>query len=281
VTLSGGGVSGFKPHSQSWYTELEWLSSNGSDLAFSGITGISLRQKPVRSLTRLGCGAEVVGAAAVVDCIGAARVLVSGDGVPARSVVAQPPNVRAASATAVVAQVKCGNMFTASVLSSAATAANLELNQSSSAGAQRYPPAVWREMALRVYPDAQFESGVDPRDLDAAASALGEALPPDLGSLLMETNGIIGPDGLDVVWRLARIVEDNRTFRTSSDLAELYLPFDGLLFFGDNGGGDQFAFVLRDNRRDIFVWDHETDSRYWVAGHLENFLSHALSAQDD
>lgn len=66
-----------------------------------------------------------------------------------------------------------------------------------------------------------------------------------------------------------------------TDLAELYLPFDGLLFFGDNGGGDQFAFVLRDNRRDIFVWDHETDSRYWVAGHLESYVTHALPAEQD
>jgi hypothetical protein len=53
------------------------------------------------------------------------------------------------------------------------------------------------------------------------------------------------------------------------------------LFFGDNGGGDQFAFVLRDDRRDIFVWNHETDSRHWVAGHLEDYLTHALPAGED
>jgi SMI1 / KNR4 family (SUKH-1) len=136
-------------------------------------------------------------------------------------------------------------------------------------------------MAQRLLANAQFESGADPADLDEAARALGEVLPGDLSSLLMETNGIVGAYGLDVVWGLTRIIEDNRTFRTSSDFAELYLPFDGLLFFGDNGGGDQFAFVLRDNRRDIFVWDHETDSRYRVAGHLENYLTHALSANED
>jgi hypothetical protein len=136
-------------------------------------------------------------------------------------------------------------------------------------------------MALRLLPEAQVESGVAPSDLDAAARALGEVLPGDLSSLLMETNGIIGANELDVVWTLARIIEDNRIFRTSSDLSELYLPFDGLLFFGDNGGGDQFAFVLRDNRRDIFIWDHENDSRYWVAGHLESYLTNALPATDD
>jgi hypothetical protein len=136
-------------------------------------------------------------------------------------------------------------------------------------------------MAVNVLPDAGFESGIDPSDLDAAANTLGGALPGDLRSLLLETNGIVASYGQDVVWRLDRIIDDNRIFRTSSDFAELYLPFDGLLFFGDNGGGDQFAFVLRDNRRDIFVWDHETDSRYWVASDLESYLTHALPAAED
>ncbi|MGW0081206.1 hypothetical protein [Streptomyces sp. NPDC003393] len=31
----------------------------------------------------------------------------------------------------------------------------------------------------------------------------------------------------------------------------LYTPFDSLLFFGDNGGGDQFAFVPTPERPDI------------------------------
>jgi hypothetical protein len=140
---------------------------------------------------------------------------------------------------------------------------------------------MWREMALRLLPDAEFGLGVEQSDIDTAASKLSETFPGELGSLLLETNGIIGSNGVDVVWRLDRIIEDNRTFRTSTDFAELYLPFDGLLFFGDNGGGDQFAFVLRDGRRDIFAWDHETDSRYWVAGSLESYLTHALPADED
>lgn len=38
------------------------------------------------------------------------------------------------------------------------------------------------------------------------------------------------------------------------------MPFDSLLFFGDNGGGDQFALVVAPERDDIFVWGHETDA---------------------
>ncbi|MFC8033052.1 hypothetical protein ACFUVU_09590 [Streptomyces griseoincarnatus] len=42
------------------------------------------------------------------------------------------------------------------------------------------------------------------------------------------------------------------------------MPFDSLLFFGDNGGGDQFALVVAQERDDVFVWDHETGSRMWA-----------------
>jgi hypothetical protein len=51
------------------------------------------------------------------------------------------------------------------------------------------------------------------------------------------------------------------------------MPFDPLLFFADAGNGDQFAFVLRDRRKDVFVWDHETDSRKWVAPDLGSYLT--------
>ncbi len=47
------------------------------------------------------------------------------------------------------------------------------------------------------------------------------------------------------------------------DFANLYMPFEAMLFFADAdaGNGDQFAFVIRDRPADVFVWDHETDSR--------------------
>ncbi|MFC8130073.1 SMI1/KNR4 family protein [Streptomyces sp. NPDC057302] len=81
------------------------------------------------------------------------------------------------------------------------------------------------------------------------ASELGQPIPSSLASLLAETDGI---------------------------------DFDALLFFGDNGGGDQFAFVRTPERDDIFAWDHGTDSRKWIAPHLESFLRDALgSAGED
>jgi hypothetical protein len=53
------------------------------------------------------------------------------------------------------------------------------------------------------------------------------------------------------------------------------MPFDHLLFFADAGDGDQFAFgILNGEIRnpDIFVWNHENDSRTWVAPSLDVYL---------
>jgi hypothetical protein len=41
-----------------------------------------------------------------------------------------------------------------------------------------------------------------------------------------------------------RVVSDNIQFRSNSDFANLYMPFDAVLFFGDDGGGDQYAYGI-------------------------------------
>ena len=74
------------------------------------------------------------------------------------------------------------------------------------------------------------------------------------------------------MWSLERIVADNAFFRGNADFGELYMPFDPLLFFADAGNGDQFAFVWTPRRDEVFAWDHETDSRRWVAPSLETYL---------
>lgn len=97
----------------------------------------------------------------------------------------------------------------------------------------------------------------------------------------METDGIVGEYGTDVVWSLDRILEQNLLFRSPDTFPDLYMPFDPLLFFGDNGGGDQFAFVLTPERPDIFVWDHEDDSRLWAARELKDYLHRSLAGDGD
>lgn len=95
---------------------------------------------------------------------------------------------------------------------------------------------------------------MDRTALAAAEQRLGRGLPAQLTALLLETDGVVGAYAKDVVWSLDRIVEQNLLFWAPDTFPGLYMPFDPLLFFGDNGGGDQFAFVLTPERPDIFVW---------------------------
>ncbi|SHF30153.1 SMI1/KNR4 family protein [Streptoalloteichus hindustanus] len=132
---------------------------------------------------------------------------------------------------------------------------------------------MWRSLLDEAVDDVRFLPPADPEEMTAAERVLGHPLPEDLVSLLSETNGIGDEYDVDsIVWPLHRIVEENLHLRGDDLLRTLYMPFDPLLFFADAGNGDLFAFVLRDGRRDIFVWDHETDSRSMLASSLERFL---------
>ncbi|MEW2386519.1 SMI1/KNR4 family protein [Micromonospora sp. NPDC047707] len=140
---------------------------------------------------------------------------------------------------------------------------------------------MWRETAGQAFSDAEFRSPVEATALAAAEQRLGCSLPSELVSLLQETDGIVGPYGVDTVWPLERIVEQNLHFWSGSTYADLYMPFDALIFFGDSGDGDQFAFVRTPQRAGIFVWDHENDSRRWVARDLQDYLKRSLAGDSD
>ncbi|MER7468894.1 SMI1/KNR4 family protein [Streptomyces sp. NPDC097981] len=140
---------------------------------------------------------------------------------------------------------------------------------------------MWREAALEVFPEVDFRSPAQAAALADAEHRLGRGLPAELRQLLLESNGIIGHTAVDTVWPVGQIVEQNLLFRSDSSFARLYMPFDALLFFGDNGGGDQFAFVQTPQRPDIFVWEHETDSRRWVARDLRDYLGRSLAEGGD
>ncbi|MFJ1656272.1 SMI1/KNR4 family protein [Streptomyces sp. NPDC088337] len=140
---------------------------------------------------------------------------------------------------------------------------------------------MWKEAAAEALPEVEFRPPVDATALAKAERRLGRGLPAKLTALLMETNGMVGEYGTDVVWSLDRIVEQNLLFWSPDTFPGVYMPFDPLLFFGDNGGGDQFAFVLTPERPDIFVWDHENDSRLWAARELEDYLHRSLAGDGD
>lgn len=136
---------------------------------------------------------------------------------------------------------------------------------------------MWRELALE-FSNVELHGPAPEGALSIIEERLGQAIPLSLRSLLEETDGINAEYGTEVVWSADRILTENVSLRNNEHFQTLYMPFDALLFFGDNGGGDQFAFVRTPEREDVFVWDHETDSRSWVSPSLEKFLRSALGS---
>ncbi|MGA5313798.1 SMI1/KNR4 family protein [Streptomyces pseudogriseolus] len=139
---------------------------------------------------------------------------------------------------------------------------------------------MWRDL-IESFPSADSDGPADPSLLDRIESELGQSLPSDLRSFLLESDGLTDEYGTDVVWSAQRILDDNRNFRGDEQFRSLYMPFDSLMFFGDNGGGDQFAFVRVPERNEVFVWDHETDSRNLVSPNLESYLRRALGSDGE
>lgn len=139
---------------------------------------------------------------------------------------------------------------------------------------------MWRELAME-FPDVELRDPAIAAFLADIEEQLGQPIPLPLRALLTETDGIAAHYGTEFIWTSERILTENLDFRRSEQLKTLYMPFDSLMFFGDNGGGDQFAFVRTPERDDVFVWDHETDSRTWISPSLERFLRDALASGGD
>src|SRR5207237_7024202 len=126
-----------------------------------------------------------------------------------------------------------------------------------------------------------FQAPATESQLAALAESIAVVLPSELRELLLESDGITADFGSGIVWPLGEIRRHNREFRENADFSELYMPFDHLLFFGEDGDGDQFAFAIQADghirRPDVFRWEHETDARTWYAGRLEQFFERRLS----
>ena len=134
---------------------------------------------------------------------------------------------------------------------------------------------MWRELISELVPENRLFPAASSAGIESANTALGIELPAELRALLLETDGVFGSYELGLVWPVERIAHDNVAFRANIEFRELYMSFDDLLFFGDAGNGDQFAFAIcagRVRRPDIFAWNHEDDSRVWVAPSLQKYL---------
>lgn len=140
---------------------------------------------------------------------------------------------------------------------------------------------MWKDMIEKLYADAEFEAPASDYDLDQAEVLLDQAVPQELRDLLATTNGVRADWGSGLVWSVEEIIEQNTEFRHNAEFAELYASFDQLLFFADNGGGDQFAYLGSGQTLEVHVWDHETDERKPVASSLADYLRRRAAADED
>ncbi|MGW2572810.1 SMI1/KNR4 family protein [Streptomyces sp. NPDC001537] len=139
--------------------------------------------------------------------------------------------------------------------------------------------SVWTEVLAALPGPAVVQPPAAELSLTHCITVLGHPLPTDLTALLRESNGIEDEYGDGLIWSAERIASENQSLREDAELATLYMPFDPLLFCADAGNGDLFALLSRIDRPDVFVWNHEDDSRTWVAPSLAKYLEWRLTGQ--
>ena len=140
---------------------------------------------------------------------------------------------------------------------------------------------MWRELIQELGEDVGFDPPASSLQVAEVEEALQVALPNDLKELLREANGVWALYGTALVWSTERIIKENLEYRTFPNFKELYMPFDPLLFFGDEGNGDLYAFLILAGKirgSNIFLWDHETGSRRWYAFGLQRYLEMRIAA---
>ncbi|MES9667511.1 SMI1/KNR4 family protein [Bacillus nitratireducens] len=133
---------------------------------------------------------------------------------------------------------------------------------------------MWKNTIRSISSNLSLKNPATKDELAEVQKNLQLELPNDLYQLLQETNGIEGEYG-QFIWDASKIKIENMNMRNIVDFKDLYMPFDCLLFFADGGNGDLFGYSILNGivqRNDIYVWNHENDSRTWVAPSLKIFM---------
>jgi len=130
---------------------------------------------------------------------------------------------------------------------------------------------MWRDLISGLFLHAQFSDPATDEDIVALGRFFGCRLPPDLESLLRESNGVH-----DHVFSAERMIEENRLLRTDTYQAGIYMPFDSMLCFGGDGTGSMFAYPTCAKQGEewlrIIYWFHENDDRTLYSFDLEGFF---------
>ncbi|MGY4796425.1 SMI1/KNR4 family protein [Lysinibacillus fusiformis] len=141
---------------------------------------------------------------------------------------------------------------------------------------------MWKDYISSVSKDYSFKPPASNAEIIRISEELNVKLPNKLFDLYNETNGVFDSFGCPLIWSTSQIVKDNLFFRNFSDYKDIYMPFDHLLFFSDNGWGDLYGYKILNGSiqtEDIYVWNHEDDSRTWVASSLEVFIKSLITGE--
>jgi cell wall assembly regulator SMI1 len=129
----------------------------------------------------------------------------------------------------------------------------------------------WKEMIQRVHPDYTFHEPATPEQIAQVEQTFNVTLPDELKQLLLESNGVQLAYGTEFLWSVETILKENLSMRQEVD----WMPFDHLLFFGGTGDGNLSAFPIINgqiDRPEVFIWDHENDSRMWAGETLKRYI---------
>jgi hypothetical protein len=137
------------------------------------------------------------------------------------------------------------------------------------------------EAAALCFADCKYAPPASAEEIANAEKALGCPLPGELREVYQQSDGIWAHYGTDLIMPIHEVLKENERLRHSPLLRDLYMPFDHLLVFGGTGNGDFLFFPIRIDgsvSTDVFLWDHETDSRSYFANNLKDlFLRHATN----
>lgn len=130
----------------------------------------------------------------------------------------------------------------------------------------------WRDRILLCFPDAKINPPALPGQIEKIEKELNRLLPDSLKSALKEADGFSDHTGACIIENLSFLVSDNLDLWSYTDL---YMAPTSMLAFGGPGNGDRYFFPIlpnNDYKDEVYIWDHEDDSRTWVAQSLRDLL---------
>jgi cell wall assembly regulator SMI1 len=130
----------------------------------------------------------------------------------------------------------------------------------------------WRDKINLCFPACKLSNPAPKALILDSESKLGRTLPADLVALLSESNGFTTARGDSVIEPIDYIISDTLDLWSYEDL---YIAPKTMVAFGGPGDGDRYFFPILPNgeyKDEVYLWDHETDSRKWISQSLADFL---------